>query len=353
MSLDPSKPDLNAAQVKADPVAEPLPSDADIVSALVEIEHATRRPSEVDPSREKDQPANAANAPVVPESAGVPKFLTTQGSKVLIVYGAVVLVVFGLMRLGYLSKVSGGRSTRTARARRVVDSAAQNEIEGLLARVAAGDQAAASDVLERAPSWMGRVQRSASTSRSIDIAFNLPDLHQREASIEATLVLDGVPKSDAGVQMMEAQLPTTVGRPWALWMLGALGHRGVDPVHTAKMIGAYIDSPDANTRAAAVNALAVLATDETVPMLLDRFRNDPSLVVEERAACSLAESGMYTHEQRMVVAATLVSWLDDSLLSAQQRTWTIQALADISHQNFGNDSAAWRNWYESARSATS
>lgn len=347
MSFDPSKPDLNAAQVKADPVAEPQPSDADIVSALVEIEHATDQPK-VD--RSKDQPANAANAPVVPESAGVPKFLTTQGSKLLIAYAAVILVGAGMIRLAYLSKGSlVNSSTRTMRTRRGLNTSAQNEIEGLLARVAAGDRAAASDVLERAPSWMGKVQRSTSTSRSIDIAFNLPDLHQREASIEATLVLDGVPKSDAGIRMMEAQLPTTVGRPWALWMLGALGHRGVDPVHTAKMIGAYIDNPDANTRAAAVNALAVLATDETIPMLLDRFRNDPSLVVEERAACSLAESGMYTHEQRMVAAATLVGWLDDSLLSGQQRTWTIQALADISHQNFGNDSAAWRNWYESAR----
>ena len=135
-------------------------------------------------------------------------------------------------------------------------------------------------------------------------------------------------------------------------MLGAMGNRGVDPVHTAKMIGAYIDNPDASTRAAAVNGLAMLGTDETIPMLLDRFRNDPSPVVQERAACGLAESGMYTDEQRVFAAATLVSWLDDSLLSPQQHTWTIQALGDISHQNFGNDSAAWRSWYESARPAS-
>jgi len=350
VSFDPSKPELNAHQVKAVPISEPQPSDAEIVSALVEIEHATHPPSEIDPS--KNQPANVANG-LVPGPVDVPKFLTAQRSKILIAYVAVILVGFGMMRLAYLSKSNITRSTRTTSTNRFVDSVAQHEIEGLLARVAAGDQASATNVMERAPSWTGRVQRSTSTTRSIDIAFNLPDLHQREAAIEAALTLGGIPKSEAGIQTLQAQLPTPAGRPWALWMLGALGHRGVDPVHTAKMIGAYIDNPDANTRAAAVNALAVLATDETIPMLLDRFRNDPSLAVEERAACGLAESGMYTHEQRMVAAATLVSWLDDSLLSPQQRTWTIQALADISHQNFGNDSAAWRNWYESARASAS
>jgi hypothetical protein len=58
---------------------------------------------------------------------------------------------------------------------------------------------------------------------------------------------------------------------------------------------------------------------------------------------------MYTHQQRMVAAASMVGWLDDSLLTQQQRTWTIQALHDISGQSFGSDSAAWRRWYDSAR----
>ena len=349
MSFDPIKSDLSAAQAKQG--LEPQPGDADVVNALVEIEHATRQSSQFDQASEKDQPLNAANAPVLPESSGVAKALVAQRSKIIILYCIVIFIVLNMMRLEYLKKGTFVHSSRTPAPRRAVDSAAQNEIEGLLSRVAAGDHEAASDVLERSSSWIGRTERSTSTSRSIDISMNLPDLRQREAAIEAAIVLDGVAKSEAGIQRLEAQLPTPVGRPWALWMLGALGNRGIDPVHTAKIIGAYIDNPDANTRAAAVNGLAVLGTDETIPMLLDRFRNDPSPVVQERAACGLAESGMYTHEQRMVAAATLVSWLDDSLLSPQQHIWTIQALADISHQNFGNDSAAWRNWYESARVA--
>ena len=134
-------------------------------------------------------------------------------------------------------------------------------------------------------------------------------------------------------------------------MLGAIGNRGVDPVHAAKVIESYLADPSVNVRAAAVNGLGIIATDETIPMLLDRFRNDPSPVVQERAACSLAEAGMYTHEQRMVAAGTLVNWLDDSLITGQQRGWTLQALHDISGQNLGGDSAAWREWYRNSAAA--
>ncbi len=89
--------------------------------------------------------------------------------------------------------------------------------------------------------------------------------------------------------------------------------------------------------------------DETIPVLLDRFRNDPSAVVQERAACDLAQSGMYTQAQRMTAAASLVRWLDDPRLSAQQRAWTPQALRDISGKNLGSDSAAWKSWLDTAR----
>jgi len=71
--------------------------------------------------------------------------------------------------------------------------------------------------------------------------------------------------------------------------------------------------------------------------------------VQERAACSLAESGMYTHEQRMTAAGSFAGWLDDSLLSAPQHEWTLHALRDISGRNLGTDSNAWRQWYSESR----
>jgi HEAT repeat protein len=132
-------------------------------------------------------------------------------------------------------------------------------------------------------------------------------------------------------------------------MLGALGNRGVDPGRATGLIASYLTDNDVNTRAAAVDGLSLLATDATLPMMLDRFHNDPSPAVQERAACGLAQSGMYSQEQRLIAAATLVRWLDDSQLTPQQRGWTLQALHDISGRNFGTDSSDWQRWLDGAR----
>ena len=79
------------------------------------------------------------------------------------------------------------------------------------------------------------------------------------------------------------------------------------------------------------------------------MHDDPSANVRERAACSLAESGMFTHEQRLSAVPQLLNYTDDPSLDAQTHAWAFQALSDITHQHFGNDSNAWRNWYDSTK----
>ncbi len=78
------------------------------------------------------------------------------------------------------------------------------------------------------------------------------------------------------------------------------------------------------------------------------MHNDPSPIVRERAACSLAESGMLTHQQRLIAVPQLINYSDDPALDAQTRSWAFQALADITKQRLPNDSAAWRNWYQTS-----
>jgi len=338
MFLDPSRPANTTPAPKNDGAVQP--TDEDVVRTLFEIEKASTPPP-------------TAGASVEPE----PLFSRSSSAVLWLRVGvvAVVLAVFGInfagKKVSSLSTGSAGSRNRISRAAvaTVVDPPTQAEAEQLLTRVAAGDSEAADQVLAQSSNWTGKTHRTPTADQQILTALNLPDLHAREAAVQAEIALDGVPQSETGIKMVEQAVGNPTQRVWALWMLGALGNRGVDPVHTAKIVEAYLADPDVNVRAAAVNGLALLATDETVPMMLDRFRNDPSPIVQERAACGLAESGMYTHEQRMTAAASLVGWLDDSLLSAGQRAWTVQALGDISGQNFGTDSAAWRNWYESNR----
>ena len=78
------------------------------------------------------------------------------------------------------------------------------------------------------------------------------------------------------------------------------------------------------------------------------MRSDPSPVVREHAACSLAQSGMLSREQRLIAVPHLIDYSADPALDAQTRAWAFQALADITGQHLPNDSAAWRGWYQTS-----
>jgi HEAT repeats len=340
MSFDPWHPQApGGGAPKTD--AECKPADEDVIRTLAEIEKAST-----------GGPSATANT-AFGVGAQRPGFFRTVPPVLFFAAAASVgLAVLGMNLVGKQLATSPGRVSRGRRgatSRSAVDSAAQAEAEQLLQRLAAGDSGAADQVLAQCATWTGKTQRTSSATQWITAALNLPDLHAREAAIQAELALDGVARDESGQKAMEQAVGNPSQRAWALWMLGALGNRGVDPDHAAKVIESYLSDPEVEFRVAAVNGLALIGTDETIPVMLDRFRNDPSPVVQEQAACALAESGMYTHEQRMTAAASLVSWLDDSLISAQQRAWTLQALRDISGQNLGTDSAAWREWYASTR----
>lgn len=319
------------------------PADEDVIRTLAEIEKAST-----------PLPSATSNIPIGPGTQGsqIRRPSTAQPSAQVRVIAVVLGAALGFAGLAVNLALKGTlpASPQSNRGHRVVtrsslDPAMQAQAEQLLQKVAAGDSSAADQVFAESAGWTGKTQRTQASEQSIGVALNLPDLHARAAAIRAELALDGVTVDDAGLQMLKRYVSNPSHRTWALWMLGAIGNRGVDPVHTAKIIATYLADPQVEVRVAAVNGLAMIATDETIPMVLDRLRNDPSPVVQERAACSLAESGMYTHEQRMTAAGTLVTWLDDPLMNGQQRGWTLQALHDISGQSLGSDSAAWRNWY--------
>ncbi len=330
MFSDPFGPDSSVPHSST----EIKPTDEDVVRALFEIQKASSKPPEL------DSPIKVVGS----EPLGSPS--TSWPRRVVFVLVFTTLAIAFAQRWpGFPSRQQiSGQSSRSQ-----VNSATQAAAEQLLGQLAASRSGAADEVLAQSADWTGKTHRSPKADQSILTALDLPNMHAREAALAAELALDAVPQSEAGLTMLKEALGDSNQRVWALWMLGALGNRGVDPEHTAKILESYLVDPDVNVRASAVNGLALLGTDETVLSMLDRFRNDPSPVVQERAASGLAQSGMYTHEQRMTAAASMVGWLDDSLLTPQQRVWSFQALRDISGQNHGTDSAAWRRWYESSR----
>jgi HEAT repeat protein len=272
-------------------------------------------------------------------------------------FGVSVVLAWGLQSVGkkviasFASQATLPENHSSAASKPSADSTQQAEAEALLQKVAAGDDSAAQRVLDESDSWTGKTQRTSNADQLLNVSLNSNNMHARQASLQAELAMDGVQRSEAGLDRLEPALKDPSQRRWALWMTGAVGNRGIDPMRAAIMISTYLQNPDVNTRVAAVDALSLLGTDATIPLVLDRFYNDSSPAVQERAACGLAQSGMYTHEQRMTAATRIIPWLDNPKLSAQQHAWVLQALRDISGKNLGLDSAAWQNWLDSPQQA--
>ena len=129
-----------------------------------------------------------------------------------------------------------------------------------------------------------------------------------------------------------------------------MGNRGVGTDRAVQSLTAHLKDSDQDSRRWAVEGLALTGATEAIEPLLQTMHDAPSPMVRERAACSLAESGMFTQEQRVSAVPRLVTYTDDPSLDAQTHGWASQALTDITHQHFRNDLNAWRNWYESSRS---
>ena len=110
-----------------------------------------------------------------------------------------------------------------------------------------------------------------------------------------------------------------------LWSLGLMGNRGVETDRVVQALTAHLKDSDEDSRRWAVEGLALAGATGTIEPLLQTMHDDPSAIVRERAACGLAESGMFTPEQRMSAVPQLISYTDDPSLDAQTHAWAAQA----------------------------
>ena len=112
---------------------------------------------------------------------------------------------------------------------------------------------------------------------------------------------------------------------------------------------ASLHDENENIRYWAVEGLAYLAADGAIEPLLGMFHDDSSPTIRERAACGLAQSGMFSAEQRHSAVPRLLDFADDASLDDQTRSWVFQALRDITGQSLPRDAQAWRDWYRHRR----
>jgi HEAT repeat protein len=210
----------------------------------------------------------------------------------------------------------------------------------------------ANDQIEtRVGRWRGRITLDARLNNLFSTALNSDDLRVRAAAIEVDIAARNLEKSEATVDGLEPIAMTGQQGPRAnaLWDLGLLGNRGVQPERVREILLGSITDSNENIRYWAVEGLAYLGTDGTIEPLLQVLHDDPSSMIRERAACGLAQSGMLSAAQRRTAVPRLLDDAEDFSLDDQTRNWVFQALRDITGQNLPHDPSAWRGWYNSER----
>src|SRR5713101_10060771 len=224
---------------------------------------------------------------------------------------------------------------------------AQQQAQLLMERAINHYEGAIELIDKNAPSWYGQLDvEKGPLANLLNTAINANDLRVRAASLEITLAGYNLPKSPETVDKLLTRLQDErEHRAWLLWILGVLGNRGVETARLETVFLDRIHDPDQTTRAYAVVGLGLLATDSSLAPLLESFRSDPSPNVREGAACALAQSGMFTQEQRLRAVPGLLLIMDDPTLDPATRSWVFQALQDITGAGLGSNPAVWRDWW--------
>jgi len=232
----------------------------------------------------------------------------------------------------------------------------QRQAEILLERAMARSEGATAQIEARVNSWRGQLQWDARLGELSTAALNSNDRSVQDSAIEVQLAAYGLAKSESNVDALVGQANSSdhAHKIWAFWTLALLANRGVETDRVVQVLSTHLkvsdrgsDKASEDARRWAVEGLAVVGTNSTIAPLLEAMHDDPSPLVRERAACSLAESGMLSHDQRLIAVPQLINYSDDPALDAETHAWAFQALGDITRQRLPNDSAAWRNWYQS------
>jgi hypothetical protein len=224
----------------------------------------------------------------------------------------------------------------------------QRQAEMLLQLAIAQNSGALEQISLRVDGWQGKLEWNSQMARLTTAALNSNDMRVRESGIEVELAAYGLGKNSASLEYLfnTAHAQNHSQKIWALWALGLMANRGVQPDKLVEILTSHLKDSDEDSRRWAAEALALSGSDQAIQALLKAMHDDPSALVRERAACGLAESGMFTPEQRMSAVPQLLIYSDDPALDAQTHVWAFQALNDITHQHLPNDSVAWRNWYQ-------
>ena len=224
--------------------------------------------------------------------------------------------------------------------------APQQQAERLLELAIQQPDASLSLIRRNLTSWRGHLEDSDRLFHLVMDALNSNDPRVRVAAVEIDLAANNLEKAPESVEKLQRQVQSgSEERYMALWRLGALGNRGVEPSEVFRTLKLYTQSRNQEVRFWAVEGLAMLANKESVDTLLDILAHDPATQIRQRAANALSRSGLLTGEQRLSAVPDLLNLLDDDSLDAATQGLVSSTLEAVTGASFGKNAAAWRDWW--------
>ena len=227
----------------------------------------------------------------------------------------------------------------------------QSQAELLLERSINHYRGANEQIAARVQDWRGQITLNDRLNHLFVTAINSDDLTVRIAGIEIDIAARNLVKDPSTVDRLEALAREGEQglRVNAMWDLALIGNRGVERDRIFEILMSSLHDDNQNIRYWAVEGLAYLAVDAAIDPLLATFHDDSSPTIRERAACGLAQSGMFSAEQRRRAIPRLLEFADDGSIDDQTQSWVFQALRDITGQSLPHDARAWRDWYAASK----
>jgi len=222
----------------------------------------------------------------------------------------------------------------------------QQQAEQLMMAAVTHHEGATDLMKERLSSWQGQLTKTPAWDKAELEARYSSDMRVRDAAIDVDLTILQLDKSANTVDRLISDAQEHLGnRGYDLTILGMLANREVerDRIHMALRNWAH--DPDEGTRYWAIEGLAYIGTEDTIPDFLEVLGSDASLNVRQRCGASLAKSGMLNRVQRMSAVPGLLEIAANTSQNSNTRAWAFQALHEITAQSIGSDIEAWKSWF--------
>jgi len=235
---------------------------------------------------------------------------------------------------------------REAELEEISHLAPQQQAERLLQLAMEQPDASLGMIRRNLSAWRGHLEETDQLFHLVLAALESDDSRVRIAAVEIDLAACHLIKAHESVTKLLHQVHSdSDGRYMALWRLGAIGNRGVEPATALATLKRYTHDHNQLARFWAVEGLAMLATPESIDALLDILQHDPAPQIRERAATSLAKSGLLTGEQRLTAVPQLLNLLDDDSVDDPTKSLVCSTLETITGASYGKNAHAWRDWW--------